>query len=160
MILILAPWHVFKRTVEVIWNFFAPGIFARLWLATFHRPVPSSPDLKDMMFFLTALALCTKRSARWQVESCMGHCLRVLIYRLVPLVSEFFATEYSKTSNMIDTGVRTWHVNTEQRHPPVYWAITCRCYLVSYVWSEQLCQQVRGLQSSMGSVAHLTKSYR
>ena len=120
MILILAPWHVFKRTVEVIWNFFAPGIFARLWLATFHRPVPSSPDLKDMMFFLTALALCTKRSARWQVESCMGHCLRVLICRLVPLVSEFFATEYSKISNMIDTGVRTWHVNTEQRHPPVY----------------------------------------
>ena len=87
MILILAPWHVFKHLAEVVWGFMAPLLFARLWLTAFKTTVPNSPDLKDIMFFFVAISLSTRRHLVWRHDSVIGLCLNVLIYRLIPLVS-------------------------------------------------------------------------
>jgi hypothetical protein len=87
LVMILGPWHVFKRICECVWKWAAPLVLARLWLQVYRKPVPAAPELKDIVFFFVAIALTTKGHENWDCATDLGRCFRILIYQLIPLVS-------------------------------------------------------------------------
>ena len=87
LILILGPWHIYKSLCVAIWNWGAPLLFADLWLRTFDRRLPLSPDLKDITLFFVAIFLGTRGSAIWMPDnSILGNSIALLLYQLIPLV--------------------------------------------------------------------------
>jgi hypothetical protein len=88
LILIMGPWHIYKTLSLAVWELFAPLILAPLWIETFGKRVPKSPNLREQLIFYISIANCTRRNRKWSpVDDPFSECTSCLIYELIPLVS-------------------------------------------------------------------------
>ena len=67
VIIFQAPWHIFKTLAISMWKYFAPFIFADLWIEAYQKRCPADPDLKDILPFYIVLFQITSQT-EWPVK--------------------------------------------------------------------------------------------
>ena len=118
IVLILAPWHIYKNLSCSVWKFFGPLILADTWLQTNRNRFLADADLNEQLPFWIAVYANEKkilqqiRNIHQTVRSiALQTLLEALVSFFIPLVSFKDVSIFFLLINSTDSATRTLYSN-------------------------------------------------